>query len=174
MHRTQQGHHHRHRVLSGQQQQNKIAASSMIQAEPQRVPQEGDIVIRFAGRNAAEADLGELIERYWYDVRFQFFIEGRKSTTYCISAEQAPTVRLQQLRLIDIAKGHYEASLLVLASKDLPELQLETCEQPKLFLTIKLKCEVLDWKTPPTKVRKGISCIGYVIEEDEEFHYGDF
>ncbi|XP_049272254.1 uncharacterized protein LOC125758719 [Rhipicephalus sanguineus] len=145
--------------------------SSITQAVPQLVPQEGDIVVKLTARNAMEADLGELIERYWYDVRFNVFIEGRKSTTYCVSTEQPSTVHLQQLRPIEIAKGHYEVSLLILASKELPELQLETCELPKLFLTIKLKYEVRDWKTPPTKVRKGITCIGYVIDEDEEFHY---
>ncbi|KAK8788785.1 hypothetical protein V5799_021437 [Amblyomma americanum] len=120
-----------------------------------------------------EADLGELIERYWYDVRFEFFIEGRKSTTYCISTEQAPTVRLQQLRLVDITRGHYEASLLILVTSDLPELQLESCEQPRIFLTIKLSCVARSWKTPPQRVRSGITCIGYVVEEDEELHYGD-
>ncbi|KAL1431504.1 hypothetical protein MTO96_014149 [Rhipicephalus appendiculatus] len=147
--------------------------SSITQATPQFVPQEGDIVVKLTARNAMEADLGELIERYWYDVRFNIFFEGRKSTTYCVSPEQPPTVRLQQLRLIDIAKGHYEVSLLILVSKELPELQLETCEEPKLFLTIELKYEVRDWKTPPAKVRKGITCIGYVIDEDEEFRYKD-
>ncbi|KAL3203651.1 hypothetical protein MRX96_041839 [Rhipicephalus microplus] len=91
-----------------------------------------------------EADLGELIERYWYDVRFNVFIDGRESTTYCVSPEQSPTVRLQQLSLVDITKGHYE-----------------------------LKYEVRDWKAPPATVRKDITCIGYVIDEDEEFSYKD-
>ncbi|XP_077524914.1 uncharacterized protein LOC144136453 [Amblyomma americanum] len=144
-----------------------------IQPLPQLVQHEGEIIVKFTGRSTAEADLGELIERYWYDVRFEFFIEGRKSTTYCISTEQAPTVRLQQLRLVDITRGHYEASLLILVTSDLPELQLESCEQPRIFLTIKLSCVARSWKTPPQRVRRGITCIGYVVEEDEELHYGD-